>query len=150
GLMMVLCAQGGHWLYGHKKELLAGRFVQPFFAAPSRGWIFWPAAIICTLAAAYQTGNPSLRESAAQLPAAYFGSIALALIAWFWRQNVFFGGSGLILLLANTHLVRVLGGEFLRGHGLSELHLMCLGISLTLVQASVLRRLIRAEQPIAA
>src|SRR5262249_41779078 len=52
GLIMVHCGQGGRWLYGRKKEVLAGPFVQQFFTAPSRGWIFWPAAIICALAAA--------------------------------------------------------------------------------------------------
>ena len=94
--------------------------------------------------------DPALRESASQLCAPYLGTVAFALVALFWQQSGFFAGAGLLLLLGNVHLVRVFFGEFLRSHGVSELHLVCLGIGLTLLQSSVLRRTIRSLQSIAA
>jgi len=128
GLSMVLFTQGVRWLRRRKPELVAGPFALRFFMAPSAGWIFCPAAILCLLAALYHTFNPALRESAPQLWAPYLGTVAFALVALFWHQNGFFAGTGLLLLLGNVHLVRVFFGESLRSHGVSELHLVCLGI----------------------
>ena len=149
GLSMVLLTQGGRWVRRQKPGLTAGRFAMRFFTAPSPGWIFWPATIICLLAALYHTFDPALRESAPQLWAPYLGTVAFALVALFWRQSGFFGGAGLLLLLGNIHLVRVFFGEFLRRQGLSDLHLVCLSIGLTLLQSSVLRRTLRSAQSIA-
>jgi len=134
GLSMVLFTQGVRWLRRRKPELVAGPFALRFFMAPSAGWIFCPAAILCLLAALYHTFNPALRESAPQLWTPYLGTVTFSLVALFWQQGGFFAGTGLLLLLGNVHLVRVFFGEFLRNHGVSELHLVCLGIGLTLLQ----------------
>src|SRR5205823_3763307 len=141
-----LLAQAGRWLHQRKPSLLAGPFAQPFFAAPSSGWIFWPATAIAGLAGLYQTFHPVLRESPVQLWAPYVGVVTFSLVGWFWRTRAFLAGAGLLLLAGNIHLVRVFGGEFLRAQGLSELHLICLGIGLTLLQASILRRLVRTAR----
>jgi len=150
GLGMTLLTQGGCLAIQRRRGLLAGPFAQPFFAAPSRAWIFWPAVVLAAMAAARQTLDPALRESAAQLWAPYLGAVTLALVARFWRRGLFFAGAGLLLFLANIHLVRVFGGPWLRGHGLSELHLICLGSGLTLLQASALRRTLRPAPALAA
>src|SRR5207247_5599218 len=41
GLGMVLLTEAGRLLHQRKRGLLAGPFAQPFFTAPSCGWIFW-------------------------------------------------------------------------------------------------------------
>jgi len=148
GLSMVLLAQGGRLMQQRKPELLTGPFPQPFFAAPQSGWIYWPAAIFSTVAAVCQTFDPLLRESAAQLAAPYVGAVTFALLAYFWKTNGFFAGAGALLLLGNIHFVRVFGGDAMRDRGLSELHLLCLGIGLTLLEASLLRRSVRAPKAV--
>src|SRR5207244_489603 len=135
GLSMVLFTQGVRWLGRRKPELVAGPFALRFFMAPSAGWLFLPATIICLLAALYHTFDPALRESAPQLWAPYLGTVAFALVALFWQQSGFFAGTGLLLLLGNVHLVRVFFGEFLRSHGVSELPLVCLCFVLTFLQS---------------
>ena len=150
GLGMVLVTQAGRWMHQRNPKLLVGAFALPVFTARSCAWLFWPATILSGAAALYQTIDPVLRESGAQLWAPYLGVLTFALVARFWRQAVFFAGAGVLLLLGNIHLVRVFGGEFLRGHGLSELHLICLGLGITLLQASVLRRIIRSPAAIPA
>jgi len=144
GLGIVLLTQAGRWVRQRRPAFLAGPFAQPFFTAPWCGWLFWPAALLSSVAAILHTFSPVLREEAAQLWAPYAGVVTLALVARFWRRGLFLAGAGFLLLLGNIHLVRVFGGDFLRGHGLSELHLICLGLGLSLLQASVLRRLPRA------
>jgi hypothetical protein len=148
GLGIVLLAQAGRWAHLRKPKLLAGSFALPAFIAPSCAWLFWPATVLSGAAALYHTAHPVLRESGAQLWTPYLGTVTFALVAWFWRQAGFFAGAGFLLILGNIHLVRVFGGEFLRGHGLSELHLICLGLGFSLLQASVLRRVIRSSPAI--
>jgi hypothetical protein len=139
GLSIVLLTQVGRWLHQKKNGLLTGPFAQRFFMAPSVGWIFLPAIIVCAGATFFQTFDPFLREVPRQLLTPYLSAVTFALVAWFWRQSRFFIGAGCLLLLGNIHLVRVFAGEWLRARGLSELHLICLGMGLTLLEFSVLR-----------
>jgi hypothetical protein len=150
GLGIAVVTQAGRWVHQRNPKLLAGAFALPVLTATSCAWLFWPATALSGTAALYHTAHPVLRESGAQLWAPYLGTLTFLLVAWFWRQAGFFAGAGLLLLLGNIHLVRVFGGEFLRGHGLSEQHLICLGLGITLLQASVLRRTIRSSAAVSA
>jgi hypothetical protein len=148
GLSMVLITQAGRWVNQKKNGILTGAFAQRFFMAPSVGWTFWPATILCAAGAFFHTFDPALREIPRQLLTPYTGAVTFALVAWFWRQSRFFVGAGCLLLLGNIHFVRVFAGDWLRAQGLSELHLICLGMGLTLLEFSVLRwRLSKASSP---
>lgn len=150
GLAIVLITQAGRWVHQRNPKLVAGAFALPVFAASSCAWLFWPATFFSGAAALYHTAQPALRENGAQLWTPYLGTVTFALVAWFMRQPGFFAGAGFLLVLGNIHFVRVFGGEFLRGQGLSELHLICLGLGITLLQASGLRRTIRSSTAIPA
>ena len=149
-LVMVLLAIGGRWLRQKKPELLAGKFAKPFFATPSPDWILVPAMLLAAIAPLYHTFDPVLRESAAQLWAPYLGVITFALVARFrnWLQLCL--AAGILLLLGDVHLVRVFAGGYLRGHGLSELNLVCFGLSIGLLQAAVFRLIWRAAEAVRA
>src|SRR5262249_20224995 len=67
GLSMVLLTQSGRWFHQKTKGILTGPFAQRFFMAPSIGWIFWPATLLCTAAAFYHTFDPNFREVPRQL-----------------------------------------------------------------------------------
>src|SRR6185503_16641230 len=54
-------------------------------------------------------------------------------------------GTGVLLTLGNVHLVRFLLGRHQDELGLSEIHLVALGIALTLLQGSLVRILLRKE-----
>ena len=139
GLIMLLVTQAGRWVHQQHQGLLTGPFARPFFTAPSGAWIYGPAAVLAGLAAVYHTFDPVLRESAPQLWAPYLGAVTSVLIARFWQRGHFYALAGMLLVLGNIHLVRVYGGEFLRQHGLSELHLIGLGSGFSLLQASLVR-----------
>ena len=149
GLVLVLMAQAGRLAHRRWPTVLEGRFAQPFYRARSCGWLFWPAMVLAVVAAGRQTLDPAQRESAAQLWGSYLGAATFALVARFWKRPGWFAGAGSLLFVANIHLVRVLGGTWLRAHGLSELHLICLGTGITLLQATGLRRLVRAAPALA-
>ena len=48
--------------------------------------------------------------------------------------------------LGNIQAVRVLGGEFLRERGLSEIHLISLGLAVTLIQLTLVRWIAKREK----
>ena len=149
GLGIALLTQAGRWVNARRPRLLAGAFATPSFATRSSDWLWGPAAGLAAVAALYHTAHPVLRESWAQLWAPYLGVVTLAIIGWGRRQAGYWAGAGVLLVLGNIHLVRVGVGEFLRNHGLSEMHLICLGLGLGLLQASGLRRALRGAAVIA-
>ena len=149
GLGIALLPQAARWVNVRNPRLLVGAFAIPEFTTVAADWLLWPAAGLAAAAALYHTAHPLLRESAAQLWAPYLGAVTFALIAWSRRQGAYWIGAWVLLVLGDIHLMRVGAGNFLRGHGLSELHLICLGLGLGLLQASGLRRTLRGETAIA-
>ncbi|MCX6875621.1 MAG: hypothetical protein NTW21_17710 [Verrucomicrobia bacterium] len=149
GLGIALLTQAGRWVQVRHPRLLAGVFAIPAYTTAATDWLWLPAAGLAAAAALYHTAHPVLRESGAQLWAPYLGVVTFALVAWGRRQAGFWLGAGALLVLGNIHLVRVGVGEFLRDHGVSELHLICLGLGLSLLQASGLRRALRGAAAIA-
>jgi len=143
GLGIALLTQAGRWVHARHPRLLGGGFALPAFTARSCDWLWLPAAGLAAAAALYHTAHPVLRENWAQLWAPYLGVVTFAVIARGRRQAGFWVGAGVLLVLGNIHLVRVGVGAVLRDHGLSELHLICLGLGLGLLQASGLRRALR-------
>ncbi|MBN2505245.1 MAG: hypothetical protein JXQ71_00985 [Verrucomicrobia bacterium] len=148
-LGMVLLLQAGRWLQGRAPRWLQGARPHPLFTAPSPEWVHGPALVFACAAAVLQTADPAYRPSPAQLWAPYLGAAACAAIAWFWRRSWHYGVAGLLLVLGNIHLVRVLAGDWLRARGLSELHLVCLGLCLSLAQVSALRWRVRGDAVVA-
>ncbi len=139
GLVMVLLTQVGCLAHRLKPRWLTGSYPLPLFNAPSCTWIYRPATWIAGLAAAYHTLDSTNRGNAAQLLAPYLGALTAFLIAWFWARGHYYVWGGLLLILGNVHFVRLFGGEWLQAHGLSDLHLLCLGLGMSLLQASLLR-----------
>jgi len=149
GLGITVLTQAGRCLFRRKPGWLAGPFALPAFTAPSCDWLFLPAVVFAGAAAFYQTADPLLRECGVQLWAPYLGAVTFALVARFRKTAGFFAGAGFLLVLGNIHLARVFGGGWARGHGLAEPHLACLGLGISLLQASVLRRVIRSAAAVA-
>ena len=117
--------------------LLVGPFGIPLFRRASIAWVYLPAGVLACLAAFLHTVEPSLRESPIQLLAPYLGAVALGLIAWSWRRPSIILVCAVLLMLGNIHVIRVSVGEFLRQNGLSEIHLLCLGLAASLLQLSI-------------
>lgn len=148
-LGMVVLLQAGRWLQARLPWLFEGARPQPVFCAPSPAWVHWPAVFFACAAAVSQTIEPAYRASPVQLWTPYLGAAACAAIAWFWRRPGYYGFAGPLLVLGNLHLVRVFAGDWLRAQGLSELHLLCLGLCLSLAQGSGLRWRLRSETAVA-
>jgi hypothetical protein len=92
------------------------------------------------------TASPELRDRAVEVQTPYWGALTLGILAASLGRLSLFYGSGALLSLGNIHLVRTLLGDLLRAGGMSELHLICLGLGLTLLQATLVRRLVRQDQ----
>jgi hypothetical protein len=108
-------------------------------------WLFGPATILVLVAALHHSADPLLREEPLQLLAPYLGALTLAVIGWTLQNVAYFAVAGALLTLSNVHAVRVFLGARLRAGGLSEDHLAGLGIGATLLQGSILNRLVRKD-----
>jgi hypothetical protein len=149
-LAMAGLGAAGRHIHRRWPTLLAGRLGFPELRSPGTTWMFVPATALAILASLSQTASPAFREQRAQLGASYLGAAALALVAWAWEKPIHYGLAGLLLTLANVHAVRVFLGDPLRARGLSEDHLVSLGLAVTLLQGTLLRVAARRERVAAA
>jgi hypothetical protein len=138
-LIAVLLGHAGRRLAPGLPRLVEGPFAQQLFRQRSSAWILAPACALAVLAAVSHTVVDSYRVDSVQVAAPYLGALALALAAWSWRRPLPAYVGAAVLTLGNIHAVRTFAGDLLRGRGLSEIHLACLGFALTAVQAWLLR-----------
>ena len=128
-----------------RPALLAGPFALGPLGQGGALWLQAPALLFAGLAAIIQTVNPTLREAGSQLAGSYIAAFAASVVAFSRKKSALSYTAATLLALGNIHAVRVLLGETLRGEALSEIHLICLGLALTLLQGTLLRLALRRE-----
>jgi hypothetical protein len=105
-----------------------------------------PAILLPFVSAAVQIAMPDWRDDARQAWAPYVGAAAVALAAYSMEFASLHAAAGVLLSLGNIHLLRTLAGPALLKAGLSEIHLICLGVAIAMLQGSLIRRLVRREE----
>lgn len=141
-LVMALAGHAGRLLSARRPAIVQGAFPVSFFRTPDVAWVFIPAIAFAVLATVYHTVSGELREQSVQLVTPFVAAVALAVIGWSWENSRFYAIGTPLLTLGNIHIIRVFGGDYLRGHGLSEIHLVCLGLAASLLEATVIQRLV--------
>ncbi len=141
---MAVLGHAGRRVTGVHPRVLSGSFAPVKW--PAAPWMFFPAALLACIAALYHTSVPELRDHADQLLAPYVGAATVGVIAFSTGLLPVYHGTGVLLSLGNVHLVRVVIGKYQETLGLSEIHLVALGIALTLLQGSLIRVLLRKEE----
>ena len=142
GLALVLLTAAGQFLTRRKKWLLAGPFSQTHLRAPDANWLYWPAIVVASLATFAHSLVPLLRETGVQLWTPYLAAAAAVITASIWKDASKLASRILAVaffVLGNIHSVRIVLGDVLLSRGLSELHLICLGISVSLLALWLLR-----------
>jgi hypothetical protein len=146
GLAAAIVGQVGRLLDHKRSGVLMGPFAQPGFRSPHVAWLFAPAITLALFATAYHTLDPTLRGAALQLWASFVAAGSLAIIAWSWRSQTLAWLAAVALGLGNIHCMRVFFGETLRGYGLSEIHLIALGLVAALLEMTAIRALWRRDR----
>ncbi|MGB0581311.1 MAG: hypothetical protein ACPGVU_16555, partial [Limisphaerales bacterium] len=108
-------------------------------------WVEAPAVLFAIMAAAGQSASSEWRDVPLQTLAPYLGALTVGAVGWFRRQGAFYTFAAVLLFVANLHIVRVYLGDWLQLRGLSDIHIICLGIGFSLAQVSLVRRFVRAE-----
>jgi len=125
---------------------LSGPFTPRWLKLPAAPWMFIPAATLTVLATLNHLSASEFRDSADQLWAPYVSAATIGLIAFSTGLLPVYHGAGVLLTIGNVHLVRFVLGSVLRGKGVSEVHLVGLGIALTLLQGTLIRLALRKEE----
>jgi hypothetical protein len=142
-LSMALVGHAGRLLSVRRPAIVQGAFSLRFFRSADVAWIFIPAIVFAALATVYHTVSGELREQPVQLISPFVAAATLAVIGWSWQRSLFYAIGTPLLTLGNIHIIRVFGGDYLRGHGLSEIHLVCLGLAASLLEATLISRLVQ-------
>ena len=141
-LAMVLVGHAGRLLSVRRPVIVRGAFSVSFFRMPDVALVFIPAIAFALLATVYHTVSGELREQPVQLVTPFLAAATLAVIGWSWQRSLFYAIGTPLLTLGNVHIIRVFCGDYLRGYGLSEIHLVCLGLAASLLEATLIRRLV--------
>lgn len=144
-LSLAVLGHLGRRIHDRAPSLLSGAYCLGTSCFSPSGWIFLPAAALAVQAAFYHTISPYLRMEPVQLWAPCLGTIALAIIGFSWRREVFLIMAGVVLCAANVHAVNVFAGGMLDRRGLSDIHVVCLGLVFTLLQGTLIRIFVRGE-----
>ncbi|WDE97350.1 hypothetical protein PQO03_05215 [Lentisphaera profundi] len=100
--------------------------------------LYLPAIFLCIFAALLHLIY--WRKSSEYLVSTYIAFLALCFISWAWKKAEVRIIALISLSLANIHLIVCFGEAYLIQEGLSELHLWCLGLGLTLIMSAAYRR----------
>jgi hypothetical protein len=146
GFAMAVFGHVGRRIHRVQPLALSGPFTPRLMKWPAVPWLFLPAATLAVLTTLQHVGVPELRDRPEQLWTPYVGAATVGLIAFSTDLLPLYHGSGAFLTFGNVHLVRIVLGGFLRKQGLSEVHLVGLGIALTLLQGTLVRLAVRKEE----
>jgi hypothetical protein len=142
-LALAVLAAAGREIAKRRPGLLAGP--HPLLArAPAVPWLEVAAAGSAILAALDHTVNARFRDDLFQLATPYVGALTTVVVAWSAGWSALFTAAAALLTLGNVHAVRYFAGDVLRARGVSDVHLVALGLFVTLLQGTVLRALVRS------
>ena len=145
GLVVVALAGVAHRHHARLAKLLEARYPVPFDDVPALTWLFAAAAAVAASATALHGLRPEWVHDVAQLPAPYLGAATFAVIAVVVRLPLALFGAAALFAIGNVHTVDVLGGPWLRGHGVSQIQVVCLGLCATIVAGILTHRFTRRD-----
>ena len=81
-----------------------------------------------------------------QILTSYTAAVTGLVISLTMRKTLAYIGTTVMFTVANVHFVRVFFGATLKEQGLSENHLLCLGIGMTLIISGIIKKLSSREE----
>ncbi|MHC4200664.1 MAG: hypothetical protein ACYSU0_11785, partial [Planctomycetota bacterium] len=146
GLVSTLLAEAGRRLSRRFPAVFESRIPGAQMALPGHACIFPAAGVAACLATVYFLIDGGYRGMPMQLPAPYLAAATLFAIAIFWRRAPFALPGALALCVGNVQVIDVYAGARLIARGLSSVHVVCLGLTATLVQATAARAIARNDR----
>lgn len=130
-------------IHAIQPRVLSGAYTPASMRWPAVPWMFVPAVMLPVFVAIYQVGMPGEWDRTQQACAPYIGAFTIGLVAFSNGVVLLYHLAGLFLSLGNIHVLFTFWGNALRNRGLSDVHLVALGIAAALLMGSVIRRLVR-------
>ena len=141
-LVVVLATVAGNRLARHHRGLIAGPFALPGFRSTNQNWLLIPAVGVATSAALAHALVPSVHDIAVQLWTPFLAAAVALLAGRIWENAHGLTAKYLAVawfVVGNVHSVRLVVGEWFLESGLSELHLICIGGTISLLALWLLR-----------
>jgi len=109
---------------------------------PTQAYLFVPAVLMACFATLRYWVTPVLFSQKIMLLVPYLAALTMLLVGISWKRIFLAVMAVLTLCLANSQLVFLYLGDTLLLYGLSRVHLICLGLVLTLLQGTVVQLLL--------
>lgn len=138
-LVVAFLAVLGRSLDARAPGLLTGRDALGPLASPALPWLHAAAVVASLVAAGRHTLVTDLRHRADQLAAPWLAAATTVVVGWFSGPYLLYWVAVGLTSLGNVHAVRLFWGEPLREGGVSDVHLVAVGLGLTLLEGTVLR-----------
>ncbi len=142
-LLVAVVAVLGQRLHHVAPYLLVGLDPIRLLVSPAMPWLHAAAVLAAVLAAGRHSAIADLRHRVDQLPAPWLAAATTIVVGWFSGPYLLYWVAVVLTSLGNVHAVRLIWGEPMRGGGVSEVHLVALGLGLTLLEGTLLRLLWR-------
>jgi hypothetical protein len=144
-LVLAVLGHAGSLAAAAWPRVLRGPFGFAALRTPALPWLYVPAGALAVHATLRHTLEPSLRDDALQLAAPFLAALSHALVGWSAALPPLFASAAVMLGIGNIHAARVLLGEPLRDGGVSDVHLVALGLVATLLEGTLIRLLARSD-----
>ena len=144
-LGLVIIGRLGQMIYAKNERILTGHFNQLFYRRPSLKWLWIPAMIFAVGATIYQTCRPEYRSDSIQSLSPFINAASIGYIGYCWNLKYLFSVAVGFWALGNIHQVRIYVGDFFLVRGLKQIHLFCLGLASTMLEASLVKVMLRKD-----
>ncbi|MCM8535421.1 MAG: hypothetical protein NE334_05750 [Lentisphaeraceae bacterium] len=139
GLTLIILNEACSYLYSYKAKLVSGSQGISFLKSTQDHWLFCPAIFIILIAELLHI-TQEWRSLGQQVMTSYIAAAAFILISRKWRNELIFAGAISFLTLGNIHLIRVTCGQYLLDGGLSENHIISMGLGLSLLFVTAIKK----------
>lgn len=145
GLAIALINSLCNWVLKKAPILVHGKQGILFLKSTENLWLVIPAALVA-LSSELLHLRSEWRGEQMQILTSYTAAVTGLVISLTMRKTVAYIATTVMFTVANVHFVRVFFGATLKEQGLSENHLLCLGIGMTLIISGIIKKLSSREE----
>ncbi|HBC85806.1 MAG TPA: hypothetical protein DCZ94_02505 [Lentisphaeria bacterium] len=151
-LALAAAACAGRILYEKTPVLMSG-----FFNRPAKGnsgfdifgsvWFIFFSVVFAFFSEGRHMVNAEFRNSELMTAVPYLGMLATLLCAWTGRVRNLYIAAGFLAVLGNIHVIHVFCGSALYEFGLTHMHIISIGLAISMIMFSALKFILNKEGP---
>lgn len=150
-LALASAACAGRFLKKNIPVLVSGFFNKPgkektLFGIFGDVWFIFFSILFAFFSEGRHIINPGFRNSELMTAVPYIGLTATVLCAWVGGVRSLYVAAGFLAVLGNIHFIHVFCGTWLAGFGLTHMHVISIGLAISMIMFSALKFMLKKEK----